>query len=420
MATFLKDVLYPGTYSVSDGKGGRRKVRFSREQVEALSQRMREMIEAGLSIPLAAEHQERAKPLTAEERKADWVKKLTMGWAEKAELEPEGFLSTIVNVPVDEEAKRLPAIRFVSPEIVEDFIDGTGRKWPGPSITHLAVTPRPVQHNQKPFQPVQMSVTRLSLADYEGEEMADEANGKGDGNKPDASGSKQFDLGALRALLQEDGYGVPDHITDHTDFLTHLHTAALSKKALIDKLVGDDDDDNDNVPEGGNPEPAPASGPIMMSLGGKQFSLQRVKPDGKNKGKGKKPASQPTRLSLDDADSPYAKRLLTKERDSIKARIDTLFSTGRITKPIKDKLLQDAGTVRLSLTDAGELETNAVLAKVEAYESLPASAAWPSDGSIPAGVQPADGNPSWGADNSPAGVAQTVDSFFSMLPGASK
>ena len=31
MAVFVKDVLYPGTYSVPDGQGGRRRVTFVRE-----------------------------------------------------------------------------------------------------------------------------------------------------------------------------------------------------------------------------------------------------------------------------------------------------------------------------------------------------------------------------------------------------
>lgn len=418
MASFTKDVLYPGTYSVADGKGGRRKVVFDRAKVELLTQRMKDMLAAGLAIPLAAEHQDRGKPLTAEERKAEWVKKLTLGWAEAAELAPEGYLTTRVEVPIAEDARRIPAVRFVSPEIVEDFVDGTGRKWPGPSITHLAVTPRPVQQNQKPFQPVQMSCVRLSLSDYEGEPMDQEPKPNETPKKGEEtpSGGGKFSLDELRKVLADDGYGIPDHVTEPEEFLQHLHTAALSKKAMIDKLV----DDGEEEPNGGEPAPAPADGPIMMSLGGHTFELRR---QGK-KGGAKKPAGagpQNNPAPADPRTSRLEQALLSQGREAMKTRINSLFSTGRVTKPIKDKLLSECGTVRLSLDDAGQLGTNAVLSKVEAYEELPAGSAWPATGALPEGVrgvEPPSGT--WNPSDSPAATAEAVDSFFDMLPGAKK
>lgn len=429
MAAFVKDVLYPGEYSVPDGEGGRKKVRYTRQDVQHLAARMKEMLDAGLSIPLAAEHQERAKPLTKAERQAEWVKKLTMGWAESAELAPEGFLTTKVEVPVDDDAKRLPAARFVSPEIVNDFIDGDGRKWPGPSITHLAVTPRPVQHHQRPFQPVRMSVIRLSLADYQGEPMAEERDETGKGSESSDSKGSEFKLDDLRKLLADDGYGVPDHIKEPQDFLMHLHTAALSKRALIDKLVEDEEDEDDEsmnaegeeVEDNGlSPEPEPAAAPILMSLGGRQFSLQRVKSSkGKGMGKqGKQKLSRGdmTRLSLAESRAERAeKALLGERRQSLVERIRKLFSSGRITKPIRDQLTQQAGTVRLSLDDQGQLATNAVLAKVEAYEALPSGSSWSNEGALPPDVQPAPPQEGWG-NESIGNVAQQVNDFFSMLP----
>ncbi len=427
MAQFLKDVLYPGAYFVPDGKGGRRKVTFSREDVRRLGERMKEMLAAGLQIPLAAEHQDKAKPLTAEERKADWVKKLTLGWAEEAALAPEGFLSTKVEVPVAEEARRMPAVRFVSPEIVEDWVDGNGRKWPGPSITHLAVTPRPVQHRQKPFQPLQMSCLRLSLGDYAGEDdMADDTDkpDKPAESEPEPTGGK-FDLEDLRKILKDDGYGVPDHVREPQPFLEHLHTAALSKKAMIDKLLEDEGDDDSMDTEGeevnGNgveppAEPAPGDGPIVMSLAGHRFTITprkaagkpRKGPSGANKGK---PQSDPRAARLEAA-------LLGKERDTLKGRIGGLYRSGRVTKPIHDRLLRDASTVRLSLDEGGKLQGNTVLAKVEAYEELAEGSAWPSEGALPEGVRSVDPPAgAWGGPQEPAAVAQQVDAFFEMLPG---
>lgn len=486
MATFVKDVLYPGTYHVPDGKGGRRRIHYSRDDVGRLAERMKEMLEAGLQIPLAAEHQDKAKPLTVDERKAEWVKQLTLGWAADVELAPEGFLTTKVEVPVEEEAKRLPAARFVSPEIVNDFVDGTGRLWPGASITHLAVTPRPVQHKQQPFRAVRMShVVRLSLDQYAGESMAppviskgkamifgirdsgkngpqryavidnksaipvahfataSEANNfakivqtrlslddDGSGKEPDA-GEKGFDLEELRKVLADDGYGVPEHISEPEEFLRHLHTAALSKKAMIDKLLEDEDDDEESMNgegmevdgNGVQPEPVPATSPVLMSLGGHRFQLIRTpeKNGGVRRGKKQAPnaaGADATRLSLAESRAQRLENaLLSERRQSIQQRIDRLFTSGRISKPIRDQLVKQSQTVRLSLDAEGQVASNVVLAKVEAYEALPANSTWSAQGMLD-GAQPAAPSDGWGADESAGGVAQQVDAFFATLPGA--
>lgn len=422
MAKFLKDVLYPGTYTVSDGKGGRRKVTYTRADVVHLAKRMKDMLEAQLSIPLAAEHQTQAKPLTAEERKAEWVKKLTMGYAEEAALAPEGFLTSVVEVPVEEDARRMPAVRFVSPEIQEDFVDGNGRLWPGASITHLAVTPRPVQIHQRPFQPVQMSCVRLSLTDYEAP-MADETTTPGEGGEGEG-GKKGFDLEALRKVLEEDGYAVPDSITDPSDFLTHLYTAALSKKSAMDAAFGDDDEEEVEETGGGSGSepPTPASGPVMMSLCGRQIQIVRPNRSRERRTKGKKKtgaATQPVQLSHGDQRSARLEaNLLARERQGLAQRIQSLYDSGRITKPIHDQLRAQATTVRLSLDEGGAVTANPVLSKVEAYEALPAGTAWPTTGALPPDVQaasPPSGN--WSPEGNPTAVAESVDAFFQMLPG---
>jgi hypothetical protein len=425
MPKFLKDVIYPGTYTVADRKGGRRRVTYTREQVRHLSQRMQEMISAGLSIPLAAEHQSKAIPLTAAERKAEWVKKLTMGWAEAAELTPEGYLASVVEVPDEEDARRLPAVRFVSPEIQNDFVDGSGKLWPGPSITHLAVTPRPVQIHQRPFERVSSSTVRLSLTDYEGPEMADEIKPDEDGGD---GGKKGFDLEALRKVLAEDGYSVPEQITDPSQFLEHLHTAALSKKAALDAALGTEEEEEEEEEEEtpdetpGNPEPAP--GPVMMSLCGRRIQIMPRKRGREPRTKGKKkpsggPNPTPTRLSQGAPRQSAAEaNLLKRERAGVLERIGALFQSGRITKPIHDKLKSEAGTVRLSLDDSGELAGNSLLTRVGAYEELPAGSAWPTTGALPEdvrAVEPPLGT--WSPEGNREAVSQTVDAFFDTLPG---
>jgi hypothetical protein len=128
---------------------------------------------AGIAVPIAWEHQDDAKPQTAAERKAGTAR-FNLGFADAAQLDPAGPMNVLLDVPNGADAERLASVRYVSPEIVTDFIDGMGRKWPGETITHFAVTSRPVQPNQKPFQLVQLSgsaagkknLMRLSLKGF--------------------------------------------------------------------------------------------------------------------------------------------------------------------------------------------------------------------------------------------------------------
>lgn len=319
MPIFEKDVLYPGKYRLADG----RRVEYTREDVAHLKQRLKDMTAAGLQVPVAWEHQDEAKPKSASERSGERAK-WNLGFVVDAAETPEGYLVARADVPGEDDARRLPSVRFASPEIVENYTDGTGKVWPGKSITHIAVTPRPVQHNQQPFRSVQLSgnVVRLSLSDRLSEENK---------TKEETPGEDQADAKFQECLdcLRADGYGLPDDTTPE-NIIERLHTAALTKR----KVMGD---------QYGNQTTTGSEGvtPVTMSM------EQRL--------------------------AATEKRLLQREKEQITLRIGSLFSTGRITKPMRDKLLQEAGAVQLSLDETGEIKEVKLLAKVEAYEALPAS-----------------------------------------------
>jgi hypothetical protein len=328
---FRKDALYPGEWHLADG----RVFNATPQMVKRLAERAKEMIAAGVPMPLAWEHDDSAKPMTAAER-AKEVAKTLPGWVESTDLTPEGILEMIVDVPVAADAERIPAVRFASPHIEDDFKDGTGRIWDGPSILHLAATPRPVQIPQQPFQPLpgtSLSMPiRLSLNDYKpyrlGENMADDTSKKGDdkgkggeGDGADARLKNVVDaLSKINVVLPKD--------TTKDNFFERVESALLTLAAAT----------------GANPAPSadadPAAGnPVMMSM---------------------------------------AKRLMETEKKSLVARANALFSTGRITKPAKDKLLAELGTVQLSLAPTtGELLPNKTVAKIEAYEELDEGSAFP-------------------------------------------
>lgn len=228
MPRVKKDILYPGTYHLPDG----RTVSYSRADVKHLKRRLKDMLAAGLHVPMAWGHQDEARPRTVDEILANRAR-FCLGHAADASETPEGILEVDLDVPDPADAKRLPSVRFVSPEISEDFVDSTGRLWPGPSITHIAATGRPVQHKQKPFS-VQMGADRvwLDLGDLvveesEGEEMA---------------GSK---LERLKKCLESSGVEnvdrMPDPAKSLDKFLDWL-TDTLAAKCGGDRMNDDEED----------------------------------------------------------------------------------------------------------------------------------------------------------------------------------
>lgn len=300
---FVKDVLYPGTYRLADG----RRVTYTPDDVKRMASRVKEMVREGLQIPACWDHQTDAKPDRLAMRA-----KFNLGFVEDAEVTPEGYLSLVMDVPGEEDASRLPSVRFVSPEIVRDFVDGSGKKWDGPSITHIAVTPRPVQHKQQAFQPVRMSldIVRLSLGDYE---MAEEMKDEGSENK---GGEIKELIEALRGA----GINVPDEVQDIPGLIIAV------------KASSGQDGDTMDTPEEPDEEPIEeASSPVIMSL---------------------------------------TRKLVDMEREKLERRIKDLHSNGKVSRPVRDKLLADLKTERLSLTKTGDLGHSKLVSRVEAYEEL--------------------------------------------------
>jgi hypothetical protein len=172
MATWHKDVLYPGDWHLADG----RVWHCPPAMVEYLQVRLSEMLAAGVPVPLMAEHQLKGTKLpTPAQLRAGKVQHC-LGWVDQGLLTEGPVLECEGTVPDAGAAKSLESCRFVSPAINENVKDGTGRVWPGPSIYELAATPRPIQVGlQKPFQIVRLSLdgslagtgpVHLSLAGY--------------------------------------------------------------------------------------------------------------------------------------------------------------------------------------------------------------------------------------------------------------
>lgn len=358
MAVFEKDVLYVGKVQPPDRK---EPIEFTPADVQHYSQRLKDMLADGLQIPLAWEHQDQAKPLTQQEldeRRAE-LAKLTLGHACSADIDADlGCLKVKSEIPLDEDAKRVRAIRFISPEIVWNYRDGRGKVWPGPSITHLAVTPRPVQHRQQPFKPTTLSLLRLSMSQYVrlGEyPMADE-------KKPEKKdGETALDsAGMLKKVIEclgTVGLALGDGVSQD-NFLERLY-AACETKAAADGKIPTEEETTTTTEE--TPKPAEGQMPMMMSLQ-RDLATERTRADRLEKG------------------------VIAKGKQELKTRACALL--GFLTKPEVDGLVKDIDKQPLRLSLEGGIEPSTVSMQLAAYEKAAAKM-----GTNPFGVQLSLGDP---------------------------
>lgn len=350
MARYRKESLYAGTWTLPDG----RRVTYTRDDIPYFRQRAKDMLAAGLSLPVAWRHQD-VVPMTDGERQrfgaeeAARQEKLTLGWVEDA-FADNGPLDFVIETPDEADGRQLEKCRFVSPEIQTDFVDGTGRLWPGKSITHLAVTSRPVQSGQKPFVRLAHDATRppperLSLEGFMAEKDDDTKPGKPE--KPEAPetpeaapapeapavdpNSPEVLLPRLIQALRAHNMNIPDSVTD----LQHLVIAIEA---------------NQELPA----EPDPNQPPEDPDVAGQPVA-------------GAGPASAPVMMSLDAAVNPAAARVIELERADVGRRIDALKS---VTRPVKDRLKKKLAAERLSLDDRAHLAKTDLLVELAAFESL--------------------------------------------------
>lgn len=416
MPTFTKDCLYPGKYRLADG----RTFEAKKTDPPALATRLNEMRAAGLHIPLCWGHQDDSKPLTEAERKAN-AAKFNLGFAVDANAN-QGFLETILDVPLDEDAKRLPSSRFVSPRIENDFIDSTGKKWPGQSIIHFAVTPRPVQHNQQPFKPVSLGID-LSLDGFslaEEEEPPTEKK-EGEAKLPEKKEEEKIpDMGSLEGLLGKlgdvAGLALPAD-TCAANLVERLMTSLLT----LEKALENEVDDEEEEPYPGTTPPQEAAPPVQMSADGKprKWKRKQVIKHLLSKPKRKAPKTSAVEMSMD---SPAAKKLAELQAGKIKDRINAL--RGKIATPVVEDLLKqfEAKPVQLSL-DGDPLpgEVSMLLEFVEKHSDNPFAlgSSLGLDDAEPV-ERPADHFAPKGPPQTAEEAAPIVDAFMGMIGYAPK
>lgn len=192
-----------------------------------------EKIAAGIPIPLFKEHQDVDEAtLSLNDLKAGKVAN-TLGFPDRFFVE-DGILVAEGEALTDEDATTLLRNKFASPQFRREFRDGTGKTWPGWSITHLAVTPMPVQVPQKPFEilaPVAMSslagnVLRLSNDPARCRLAKDMPESKPD----DAKAGDNEIVSKIIAEAAKAGIIVPED-TNPTNFAERILTAFMTFNA---------------------------------------------------------------------------------------------------------------------------------------------------------------------------------------------
>ncbi|MBL8800271.1 MAG: hypothetical protein JNM56_40695, partial [Planctomycetia bacterium] len=152
MASIWKQVLAPGTYHTRTGP-----VTFTPKHLAEFARNGQAMIAQQLPAVIPLEHQDDALPMTDGERLALQVSRNT-GFVTAWRLAGDGTLWAKLSVDwlpdangdSEIEHRLKNAIKYVSPQITPYLKDGTGKVWRN-IISHVALTPTPVWHNQLPF-----------------------------------------------------------------------------------------------------------------------------------------------------------------------------------------------------------------------------------------------------------------------------
>lgn len=163
MPRIWKEAIRPGSYWYRDPKTGEaKKLDVTPEYVEYLLDSGNKMIDAGLSVPIPAEHDRDAVPQTPAQRAASQLLN-NQGYVQRYALRPGHRLWAEMDIGDPETYRKLPkTIKFTSPWL-NSFTDGEGRRWDG-VITHLALTSRPVITAQEPFKDASAALAVVAKA----------------------------------------------------------------------------------------------------------------------------------------------------------------------------------------------------------------------------------------------------------------
>lgn len=335
MPSVWKEVLCVGTQVGPDGVP----YTFSRRDVLDAFRNANKMLSRGVPIPAVWEHVN-VEAGDTDAWKARYAK-YTFAHINKARINARGGLDLCHDVRDPADVEQLAKTKFVSPKVYPSYSDSRGGQYTGTTIAHVAATPTPVQFWQRPWELSQRGALYLSYLP-EGSPVADETK------KTDDAGGANGELNELMEALRGKGMTISDKVTSLKELIIAVESSSGPDAGGDDDGLGDDLD----LPAGGAGDTtAPAGGaPMLMSTTDRN------------------PAARAQAAS-------WAK----EERVDMKARVKTLFQTGRVDRPTARQLLRQVGAVEMSFTREGEAVCP-LLKKIGELEKKPANAAWAANG----------------------------------------
>lgn len=342
MARVWKEVLCQGRQRDVHGNW----FTFGPRDIRAALGNARKMLARGLSVPAVWEHQPIEvgdRPRTAAEI-AEWKRryaKFTFGHVVDARINDRGNLDLLHEIRDPRDAEQLLKTRFCSPKVYPSYSDSRGGEYRGATVVHVAATPTPCQHWQRPWELSRADALYLSYTPPEGSPVPEEGDDK------DKGGTGKGDLGALMDALREVGLTIPDEVTDIPGLVIAIKAGGGAGAGGGGPSSADDDLDLDGGAGSGATTPG-GGAPLMMST-----------------------------TSADQHVRSQAAAWAADERREIKRRIEDLFKTGRIDRPTARQLWRHGRAVEMSFT-AEAVAVSPLHTKLTELEKLKPNHAWKS------------------------------------------
>lgn len=359
MKSVTKDVLYAGTWRLADGTKFTATPADLRNAVEQGNR----MLAEGIPAPWCWEHDLTAYPVKLSENA--WFARgyfgKTLGYSlgkteygECVEMRGECFDA--------QDADQFERVAKVSPMVVRDYTDDTGKVWPGLTICHVAATPKPIQRKQNPprIEPAAVALSAKNRGrsyclgqltrekDMPNEVPKPNPKDGADSGDPDAKdktnesspGDEVTIDKELLDLFAQAGWMLGDGVRDVEDLKGRMK-AGIAMGLTMQKPQ----DDSMTASAGGDQIGAASSGPMIMS-------------------------------DLSPALQKAVSGIVEGNRAKLLDRVETLFKTGRIDPKRRADLTNQVKAVALSLNHDGTLTETKLQIVIETLEAQPANSVW--------------------------------------------
>lgn len=399
MVSIWKEVLCLGRNM--DPKTGRW-FEITPRKVADAHKNLQKMKSRGVPVPATWEHQDieaEDAPLDADGI-AEWKRnyaRYTFGHISDSRINDRGNLDMLHDVRDDEDAHRLLKVKFVSPKIYPSYSDSGGGIYNGTTVAHVAATPTPVQHAQRPWELSDSQAIYMSYIPPDGDDPIQDRREEDEFETADTEDACPTYLEAFTDWL--DGFALS--ATETEEGVTVAEEKAPPKK------------DSDSDDEGGGGMGGEIKALIKalkakgMNISDKVSSLKELTIAVESNGGGdaapmdETPAEEPPAepenpdesggttagggppMMMSTLDKNPARKKLalteaTKERKLMVDRVEAAFKTGRISRPERRALLRTPAdtSIAMSFTATGDIAGKGwpeYLTKLDEIEKRPAN-----------------------------------------------